>query len=191
LYQSAVPLDPKESLIMDGRIKGSDWQPPRVYNPAPHLQATDFYNADSSCLIFNSRAMEVFKGSDILGEFAEIFPLTCEGEGCPEGGLFLLNIADCINCLDHEKTIWKDGVMEQMVFRPERSTWAYKGYLFKIPETSRTEIYMRAESNDPYPPAFKDQVDEYDLKGLYFEEVWRGGSSEDDESEVFTEEEDL
>lgn len=158
---------------MDGRIKGNTWQPPTVRNPVPHLQETDLYNADSSCLIFNSRAMKVFKGADILGEFAEIFPLRCDG--CSEGELYLLNVADCINCLDHEKTTRdSDQGIVDLVFRPERLRWSFPGYLFKIPETSTHDIYMYADSEDVYEPAFKAQIEEYDLKGLYFEKVWRG-----------------
>jgi hypothetical protein len=89
--------------------------------------------------------------------------------------LHVVNVTECINVLDQDRTRWTVGAtsgrrlsIESYAFHPDRLT---ETPLFKIPETAKTEIYTAAglrNSNDE----FKGRAEKFDLKGLIFEEIW-------------------
>ena len=97
-------------------------------------------------------------------------PLTHEGEQ-----FFALNVTECINVLDNESTQWVYGQstgarirIEQYAFHADRLT---ETPLFKIPETSRSEILTVEGLKDP-DDEFKSRVEKMGLTGLVFEEIW-------------------
>jgi hypothetical protein len=121
-------------------------------------------------LVLNEKVLDICQ---TLFEIAgEILPLKVErGEK-----LFLLNILDCRNALDYDKTVWdyysngRKGRILNAAFHVNRI--GNVSTLFKIPETCETSIYCYIDDRD------KDKDDQfyhlyhkYNLTGLIFEEL--------------------
>jgi hypothetical protein len=101
----------------------------------------------------------------------ELLPLPYEGEVYT-----LLNITECINCLDHEQTEWIYGKstgarigIKKYVFHQERFS---ESDLFKIPETCTSEVLV-VEGLKDIRDGFKYAVEASGLQGLIFELVWK------------------
>ncbi len=140
-FQYFLPEDEADwdKLQMDCMPKAGGWSPPPVFIYEPKLKPGDFYNFGGDFLITNARATEALR--DYLEMAGELLPLPYQGE------LYtVLNVTECINCLDQAKTEW---VVEQesqvkvwikkYVFHPDRFS---ESRLFKIPETDRGEILL-------------------------------------------------
>jgi hypothetical protein len=87
----------------------------------------------------------------------------------------ILNVTECINCLDHEASEWRHSPFTgqrisplRYVFHPDRFS---ESTLFKIPETRRAEILVVEGLHDP-EAEFRYAVEQGNLKGLIFEELW-------------------
>ena len=154
---------------MDCELRAHSWSPPSVFIYEPKKQRGDFYNFDSDILISNSKATKViYHHYTIAGELLHL-PYV--------GEIFtLLNITECINCLDQEKTRWSYDVssniplfIEEYVFHKNRFS---ESSLFKIPETSKSEILVVEGLKDP-KDEFKYAYETAGLQGLIFEEIWK------------------
>ncbi len=100
----------------------------------------------------------------------EILPLPFNGH---EYGI--LNITDCVNCLDDVRSEWVLGKdtgkrirIERYVFFPDRFS---ESTLFKIPETRRGQLLTVEGVADP-EQEFKPTVEKLGLTGLKFEPLW-------------------
>jgi hypothetical protein len=165
-------VDSHGDLMMDGSPRKNEWTPVAVYNRMPQLEETDFYQYHPSGLIINERALEAF-GQAYLETYAEVLPLICDEPHCPAEKLYLINVTECVNCLDHAKTVWKGLsriLFVKPAFRSERLPWP--GTLFKIPETSATAVYL-CEDTDASTNAFREVMERSQLRGLIFETIWQ------------------
>ena len=87
----------------------------------------------------------------------------------------LLNVTECMDCLNHEQTEWVVGKstgaridIKRYSFRSARIP---ESSIFKIPNRL-ADIYVVEGRYDPQDE-FKSMVEQYNLNGLLFEEIWR------------------
>jgi hypothetical protein len=169
-YRYFLPEREEDALAleMDCTPKEETWVPPPVFIYEPMLKAGDFYQFEGSKLITTLRATEVLE--EFLEMAGELLPLPYGGEVYT-----VLNVLECINCLDHERTQWRLGPdtgeklgPRQYAFHPDRFS---ESPLFKIPETCRSQILLVEGLRDP-EEEFRYVVENAGLNGLVFEELW-------------------
>jgi hypothetical protein len=173
-YQSLSPTDEEiwatERLTFDGSGRVKSWTAPEVFVLHPLLAKGDFMHLAPGTIVARPRALELLaKQFEMAGE---ILPLQHEGES-----LGVLNVTECINALDEDRTVWLlDGgsgrrvFPKSYVFRSDRFTDAP---LFKIPPTCRGELLTVEGLRDP-EDEFKTLVEANGLTGLRFVELWSG-----------------
>ena len=150
--------------------KRSIWVPYEVYNSDPKIKVKNFYSLGTySALMFDEYALEVCR--TVFEMAGEILPIKVEREK----ELYLLNVLECMNGLDYEKTIWdyyNDGTKGRILkfgFRPERVI--NEASIFKIPEENSADIFCYSDVKDP-EDEFYHIYHQHKLTGLIFEEVY-------------------
>ena len=107
---------------------------------------------------------------DQLEQSGELLPLLCRGMD-----VRVVNVTQCINALDEDQTEWVYGQSTGQRIRIERYAFKSNRFieapLFKIPETSRSEILTIEGLKDP-EDEFKFSVESKGLRGLLFQELW-------------------
>jgi hypothetical protein len=100
----------------------------------------------------------------------ELLPLPHKAEM-----LHVLNATECVNALDEDTTEWIYGKTTGTRIGIRRYSFyanrLLEGPLFKIPETSATDILTIEGMKDP-DDEFKGRVEQLGLTGLRFEEIW-------------------
>ncbi len=168
-YQYFLPEHEEDwrKFEQDCRPKAEFWDPPRVYVYKPKLKPGDFYQFSPMGLVTSPRATEVLRTQ--LEMAGELLPLPFEGQE-----FTLLNVLECINCLDQETTEWHyfpDGTrgrIKRHAFHPERFS---ESVIFKIPETSKVDTLV-VEGLHDHEEEFRYAVEQAGLKGLILEELW-------------------
>lgn len=171
-YQTFIAADPNiwntNQLSFEGLPKKDSWSSPEVYYPNPLEKLGDFVYLCPGVLVFNARARECC--ANFFEMSGEILPIYHE-----QKPLFALNVTQCWNVLDQERTQWKYDKygtiklrIEKYYFHPHRIP---EVPLFKIPETVKTSIYTCQGMKDP-ENEFKYNVEINELTGLIFEQVW-------------------
>jgi hypothetical protein len=101
----------------------------------------------------------------------ELLPLPHRGEV-----FTVLNITECINCLDHNRTRWVLGKstgarirIKEYAFHPNRFS---ESVLFKIPETCKADVLVVEGLPGCEVEEFRYVVEQNGLEGLLFEEIW-------------------
>jgi hypothetical protein len=160
------------SLLMDCTPIQTTWQAPPIFIYKPRLIAGDFYSFSGGTLITSPRASEAL--ATFLEMAGEVLPLPYKTT------IFtLLNVTECIDCLDHDRSEWlvdeATGVRllpTKYVFHPERFSTSR---LFKIPETCRGEILV-VDRDQGDEEEFLGVVRQEQLQGLEVTELWSDGS---------------
>ncbi len=172
IFQSLLPDDPNvwetDLLKMDCEPKLSLWRPPAVHIVNPKRKRGSFFHLCSGAF-----AVDLSKNGDLLAvlEMAgELLPLPFRGE------LFhLINILECVNCLDEQKTEWVLGKTTKARIRISEYQFHASRFsessLFKIPETALGEVLTVSGMKDP-EDEFKSIVEREELEGILFEELW-------------------
>jgi hypothetical protein len=147
--------------------KKSNWKPIKCYVDNLKKEVGSFYEFSGRALTFDKYAYEGM--CDILEMAGEILPITME-EG---DDLYVLNVLDCVNALDKEKSIWhmrggKRTRLKKYVFQKER---VHESSLFKIPENNYGAVltYTGLKDSDD---EFIGRYQRLGLTGLIFEELW-------------------
>jgi hypothetical protein len=170
-YQYFLTSNTDESmkLIMNCHPLADKWKPPEIFIYQPKLKRGNFFNFSSGILIVDEQAKEVL--IDHLEAAGEILPLPHK-----QNRFWLLNVTECINCLNEDETEWKIGKqsgkrigIKNYQFYPDRFS---ESDLFKIPETSKAEI-LYVEGQKDYNDSFRYAVEYNGLEGLIFKEIWR------------------
>ena len=163
------------NYFLDGTPKLSAWKTPNVYCLYPLIRKGDFFGGYVGGLIASAEtAKKVLAFFEMAGE---LLPLNYEGERCS-----LLNVTECINALDQERTTWHTDLngqkllIKKYAFHANRFT---ESSLFKIPETRRAEVLAVERCGHP-DEEFKAFVEQVGLTGLRFEELWADSSFLDD-----------
>jgi len=156
-----------EQLLTDCSRREDTWVPPKVFIYMPLLRKGDLFNFSGGSLIFSPSATEKLRMH--LEMAGELLPLPYQGETHT-----LLNVTECINCLDQEKTEWvtaPDGTRlwpGRYVFHPGRLS---ESDIFKIPETYRAEVLVVDRDDDE---GFVAALKEHDIQGYILELLWSG-----------------
>lgn len=171
-YQRFLPEDERiwktERLTMDCTRKLPGWIPPSVYVPNPTLKKGTFFHLCSGAFVTDKNATEKLR--DLLEMAGELLPIDYKSEP-----YWLLNVTECMDCLNHEQTEWVLGKstgakidIKRYAFKSDRMP---ESSIFKIPNRL-ADIYVAEGRFDP-EDEFKARVEENNLNGLLFEEVWR------------------
>ena len=171
-FQSFLPNDAHiwktSTFKMDCVSKLSSWRPPEVYIHNPKLEKGNFFHLCSGGFVVDSYAAGRLR--TVLELAGELLPLTHEGHQ-----YYLLNILECVNCLDANTTEWVMGKTSGAKIRVMKYQFnadkISESTLFKIPETASAEMFCISGLKDP-EDEFKWQVENSGLKGLVFEKVW-------------------
>lgn len=147
------------------------WRLVELYIEKPKLPIPDFFHFRGDVLILNEKAR--IAAGEALEVSGELLPLRIENL---KGHFFLHNIVNCLNVLDHTKTIWKRagvGGRLKLVDKPAFIVERFgEGSLFKIPENGGIQIYCLERTGDPDDGEFKAVVEKHKLTGINFELVW-------------------
>ena len=171
-FRSFLPADTNiwqtDALKMNCVSKLSTWRSPEIYVHNPNFEKGNFSHFCSGGFVVDaSTANELRTIFEIAGE---LLPLTHEGLS-----FYLVNILECVNCLDANKTEWVTGKTTGAKIRIKNYQFdknkLSESTLFKIPETSAAEILCIAGLKDA-EDEFKARVESAGLKGLIFEKLW-------------------
>jgi hypothetical protein len=173
-FQSFLPVDSKvwgtDVLKMDCRSRLSIWKPPGIYVSNPTLRQGSFLHLAAGAFVVDHSGCELLR--TILEIAGELLPL-------PHGDsvFYLLNVLECVNCLDQQRTKWILGKTTNARIRIKEyhfeASRLSESTLFKIPETASAEILTVTGLKDP-DDEFKSVVERHGLEGILFEEVWSG-----------------
>ncbi len=143
--------------VKQDQLNNINWY---VFNPK-QKRANFFTLGVGGVIVFDQEVYE----SHILSLFemaGEIIPIKAEKET-----FYVLNVLECVNVLDHNRSEWdvypngQKGRLLKYSFFENRVT---ESCIFKIPETSKTEILTYT--------GLKDSLDEF--YGLYKEKKFTG-----------------
>jgi hypothetical protein len=170
-FQSLLPRDPavwsSDSLIMDCNPK-LGWHAPPVYVPNPKLRKGSFLHLCSGAFVADETAVEVLRTQ--LEMAGELLPIPVE-----DRLLHLINILECVNCLDHDRTQWVYGKATNARIRVAEYHFDARRFseatLFKIPETAKAEVLTVVGLKDA-EDGFKEIVERTGLEGIVFELLW-------------------
>jgi hypothetical protein len=170
VYRWIHPVD--EGIWNTGMLdfsgdKISNWTPIQCYVDNLKKEVGNFYEFSGGALTFDKYTYETM--GDIFEMAGEIFPLKMEeGED-----LFVLNVLDCVNALDKERSVWharggKRTRLKEYVFHKNRMR---ESSLFKIPENNYGAVLTYSGLKDP-EDEFIGRYQSLGLTGLIFEELW-------------------
>jgi hypothetical protein len=171
-FQSFLPKDidiwKTDALKMDCKSKLAKWNAPEIYIQNIKHEPGNFFHLCSGAFVADSSAAEGLRS--ILEMAGELLPLTHLGSP-----LFLLNVLECVNCLDSKKTTWITGKTTGAKIRIvdyhfEKARFS-ESTIFKIPETALSEILCVEGFKDP-EDEFRAQVEAQGFKGIDFELLW-------------------
>jgi len=172
VFQSFLPdnehIWATDSLMMNCQPKLQLWNPPSVHIGNPTLKKGNFFHLCSGAFVVDAVAAGALR--TILEWAGELLPLP------HESSLYhLINVLECANCLDDDKTKWVFGKtsgarlrIKEYHFHPSRLT---ESSLFKIHETAMGEVLTVSGMKDP-EDEFKSVVEQQKLEGILFEEIW-------------------
>ena len=173
-YQRFIPVDEviwsRDALNMDCQNKKEDWPRVDVYVFNPKRERADISYLGPGGFLLNQRACDALRTP--LEMAAEVLPVYHEDEI-----LYLVNVLECVNCLDRDKTEFPTGADgKPMYYSPKDYIFHRNRFsqcsLMKIPETSRGEVLCLTDVVD-FEDDFKAIVEQLNLTGVRFEEIWR------------------
>lgn len=172
VFQSFLPVDTAiwqtDTLKMDCQPKSVQWKPPEVYVHSPKRKRGNFFHFCSGALVADSSAIEALRSTFEMA--GELLPLEYNGVA-----FHLLNVLECISCLDDQRTKWvtgkTTGAKIRIVEYHFNKSRLSESTIFKIPETSSSEILCVEGLKDP-EDEFKFQVESNEFTGLIFERLW-------------------
>jgi len=155
-------------LTFDCELKGNAYENINWYIHNPKKKRSNFYMGINGALIFDKVVYdsEIYTSLEMAGE---ILKIKMENGEC----LFVLNVMECINILDYNKTIWNyydDGSRGRILEYAFYNEGVSESTLFKIPETSSVDIFTYSEAkhqNDEFYFLYK----QFGFTGLNFEEI--------------------
>jgi hypothetical protein len=171
-YQRFLPTDESiwesDWLKLNCKPKQATWRQPLVYVADPMKQPGNFIHLCAGGFVVDPIADGALR--EVLEMAGELLPLSHEGV------LYqLVNVVECVNCLDAEKSKWILGKTTSARIRIKEYEFIENRFsestLFKIPETAGGEVLTVAGMKDPQDE-FKAIVEQKELKGILFDELW-------------------
>lgn len=157
-----------DMFTFDCKSKTKVWLSPKTYVLNPKLKEGDFPYLCPGALVVRENAInKILEYFEMSGE---LLPLTLESNT-----LSILNVLECINALNKEETEWKFSNRTGKKLRILKYSFHLnripEAPLFKIPETSKSEILTYSGVKDP-DDEFITVYKKTGLKGLRFEKIW-------------------
>lgn len=158
-----------ELLTFNCEPRAQTWQDLMVYVQNPKVKPKNFFAMPSGIIVCDKYALDVCR--TLFEMTGEILPIQVERG--PK--LFIVNVLECLNGLNYDTTQWayyKDGTKGRILkygFHPERVL--NESSIFKIPETSKTDIFCWADIKNP-DDEFYHLYHKHKLTGLIFEELF-------------------
>lgn len=153
---------------MNCHRKLAEWKAPEIYLQNLKAVRGNFFHLCSGALVIDQLATDRLRPT--LAWAGELLPLT--HEGIP---FYLLNVTECVSCLDNGATEWVIGKKTGAKIRISKYGFDKRrlseSTLFKIPETAAAEILCVSGLKDP-ADEFKAQVQANGFRGLLFEKLW-------------------
>jgi hypothetical protein len=138
------------------------------YISNPKIKPKNFYGLASGCLVFDEKVLSLCEM--IFEMCGEVLPLKVERG--PQ--LYCLNILQCMNALNYDKTVWRyydSGAKGNILKHSMHKDRVINGTsLFKIPENSKSFIFCYADFQDREGDFYHIYHDN-NLTGLFFEEI--------------------
>jgi len=152
----------KSMQFKDGPV-GDAWTPPPVYVDRPRLVRPDIFHLVGAVgMVFGPRALVEL--DRFISRAGELLPIPFGEEV-----LGLLNVVEVIDCLDQDRTVFHGGgaatVLEFHAHRLSETP------IFRIPQNQASQLFCHQGVSEPYWD-FNTAVDQADLNGLVFTEVW-------------------
>jgi hypothetical protein len=156
-----------EKLALDCTPVAGAWEPPAVYIYRPTHRRGDFFHYGDGTPILSPRATDVL--ATYLEMAGELLPL-------PHGDetFTVLNVTECINCLDQEHTEWEYAEtgerlgIKKYAFHPRRFS---ESPIFKIPETRKVDVLI-LDRYDDGAESVKHFLERSGLQGYILQELW-------------------
>src|SRR6218665_83516 len=153
----------------DCKPKKNLWTPYNVYNADPIKKARNFYSIYTyGVLVFDDKALDICQ--TVFEMSGEILPIQVERG--PK--LYLLNVLQCMNGLDYNRTKWDyydDGTKGRILeYKFHENRIVNESTIFKIPETCATSIFCFTDERDE-DDQFYHLYHKHKLTGLIFEEI--------------------
>lgn len=168
-YQFLLPQRERDGeffYTFDGNSRISDWQPPPMKcNKKRGLKKGSFYQFSDGVIIIDQSTFDVL-GHESFDEVGEILPLDCDGST-----FYLVNVTRVVDCLDVLGSEWEGGEPDEgelVRYSFDLGKLKTDG-LFKIPQTSLTEIFLAEGGQSAI--TFRSSVEQFNLKGILFEEI--------------------
>lgn len=153
--------------MFDCTSRASEWKPPKIKDLSPDHQRGDFVYYSPGALLIRPEVVHLVR--PFFDRAGELLPLWFEGDIYT-----LLNITNCVDATDETNTEWllaKDGSKVEIrrhAFDPARLN---EISLFKVPETCKGSVLTWEKDGTP-ELEFKAFVEQNNLTGLLFEELW-------------------
>ena len=151
-------------------VRKKNWVPPQLMSRYPLRPEPDFWNFGFGAFAVGEKAL--YNSSELermLEDSGQLLPLPYNGQE-----LKLVNILECVECIDKEKTEWNIHPRTAERVTARRPFFAAEDLpestLFKIPQQPM-DVYAWELHNDP-EFEFKACVEENKFTGIYFEPVW-------------------
>ena len=171
--QWIIPRVEDENLLdllsFDCASRGKELDNIEWYIFNPKAKKGNFYVGINGALVFDQAAYdsELFTAFEMAGE---ILPINLENGDT----LYILNVLECINILNAKNTvysIYSDGSKGRILNYSFFENGISESSIFKIPETSRTQILTYADVKNPDDEFFY-VYKESGLTGLIFNEIY-------------------
>lgn len=170
--QALQPVNPNLSkmdfLKFDCEPRKTNWKQLEFYIHNPKVKPRNFYNIGWEVLVFDEKVLTICQ--TVFEMAGEILPIQLERGN----GLYILNVLNCISCLDYEKSQWdiypngRKGRILKYAFLEYKLQNNFD--IFKIPETRATSIYCYIE-DEMKENNFYNLYHKNKLTGLEFEEI--------------------
>jgi len=148
--------------------KFHEWKDTEVYIYNPKVKPKNFYGLISGILVFDQKVLEVCQ--TVFEKAGEIIPIQVERGS----KLYILNVLNCINGLDYDRTVWDyydDGTKGRILeYKFHENRIVNESTIFKIPETCATSIFCFTDERDE-DDQFYHLYHKHKLTGLIFEEI--------------------
>src|SRR6218665_1104630 len=158
----------REFLDFKCEPRNSNWKELEVFIYNPKTKPKNFYGLISGILIFDEKVLEVCQ--TVFEMSGEILPIQVERG--PK--LYLLNVLQCMNGLDYNRTKWDyydDGTKGRILeYKFHENRIVNESTIFKIPETCATSIFCFTDERDE-DDQFYHLYHKHKLTGLIFEEI--------------------
>ncbi|EDM29749.1 hypothetical protein LNTAR_18403 [Lentisphaera araneosa HTCC2155] len=163
----------RDEYIFNGDSLSESWKTLNLYTDRPN-SIKDLSKYGVGVIVFSSKVLENDKLLTCLELGGELLPVEIE----EVGKAYIYNITSVCNAIDSQKTIYRYALSDKpFAIGFEKPTFIKNrlsnSSIFKVPLTSKTEIYVQLDGLEDSSFNFKKIIEESGIKGLNFTEVYK------------------